>query len=265
MKTPSLVFWDPTKEPLPENPNYRLKISMCITCMDRLGDLQQTLPKNIKENSDYPNVEFVLLDYNSKDNLGDWIKNNMMQYIESGILNYYRTEEPKFYSMTHSRNVAFKLARGDIVNSVDADNFTNPGFATYLNKMAQIAPNKAVFAKGRRLLHGRIGFYKSEFIELLGGYDEDIHDYGHDDKDLWWRAMLQGWKLMWFGGQFVSRIKTPRGLKTVNMKDKNWKKTETENKEISAKRLSKNIFIANQGKHWGKATVIKNFKEEISI
>ena len=51
------------------------KVSICTTCMDRLSDLKQTLPQNIQDNLDYPNVEFVVLDYNSKkDDVDGWIK-----------------------------------------------------------------------------------------------------------------------------------------------------------------------------------------------
>ena len=49
------------------------KISFCTTCKERLRHLKQTLPKNIKDNSNYPFIEFVILDYNSQDGLGDWM------------------------------------------------------------------------------------------------------------------------------------------------------------------------------------------------
>ena len=46
---------------------------------------------------------------------------------------------------------------------------------------------------------------------------------------------------------------------------KKWKETERENKIKSAKNIEEGKFIANEGKHWGKAHLIKNFKEEIDI
>lgn len=241
------------------------KISICTTCMDRLFTLKEVFPVNIKDNLDYPNLEYVILDYNSKDNLSKWIKNNMMQYIESGLLNYYRTTEPKYYSMSHSRNVAFKLAQGEIVNNVDADNYTNPGFVHYINRLANEHPKKAIFAKGKRLLRGRIGFYKNEFMDILGGYDEDMEGYGYDDKDLFNRAMCSGFMLMWYGGAYVRRIKTPKSMVGKNMKNPKWRETEKINKEISDRKLEKRIYKANQNRHWGKATVTKNFTEEIRI
>ena len=46
------------------------KISICTTCMDRGFDLKKTLPKNIEDNKSYPHLEFVILDYNGKDQIG---------------------------------------------------------------------------------------------------------------------------------------------------------------------------------------------------
>jgi glycosyltransferase involved in cell wall biosynthesis len=248
------------------------RISLCTTCMGRLYDLKKTLPANIKHNRAYPNVEFVVLDYNSKDGLGEWMRENMMAHIESGRVAYYRTEEPTSFSMAHSRNIAFKVASGDIVNNVDADNYTmnkeagvpEECFAARLNRFANDCPEKVIFAKGRRSMHGRIGFYKKEFIELLGGYNEDLEGYGHDDHDLVRRAWRLGFTMYWWGGQYCWRIKTSRKEKNANMK-RHWKATEIENKVKSAASLAAGRYKANEGKHWGKAILIKNFETVVEV
>ncbi len=89
----------------------------------------------------------------------------MMEYIKSGRVSYYRTDKPKYFSMARSRNIAFKVAKGEIVNNLDADNYTySPNYspkecwASYLNKMANQQKGKVIFAKGKRGMHGRIGF-----------------------------------------------------------------------------------------------------------
>jgi len=260
-------FWIPGEEPIPQEAKTERKISLCTTCMNRLNNLMITLPKNIMDNQDYPNVEFVLLDYNSTDMLENWVRDYMMHHIENGVLVYAKTTEPPFYTMSHSRNVAFKVATGDIVNNVDADNFTGPGFANTLNRMAEIRPTKAAFSKGKRMMHGRIGFYKDEFIEL-GGYDEDLVSYGFDDHNLLYRAMATGCKLMWWGYWariYSERIPTPRSEKIRNMENKNRRETEQMNKDITFDKLDRKQFVVNQDRHWGKATVVKNFKEEIVL
>jgi len=116
------------------------RISLCTTCMGRAHDLKVTLPRNLEHNAAYTNVEFVILDYNSRDDLEDWMRRNMMHHIEAGTVAYYKTVEPRYYTLCHSRNVAFLAASGDVVNSVDADNFTGEGFAAYVNRLANQQP-----------------------------------------------------------------------------------------------------------------------------
>ena len=248
------------------------KISFCTTCMDRLYNLKETLPKNIKDNREYPYLEFVVLDYNSQDGLGQWMKDNMMEYIKSGRLSYYRTEEPKYFSMAHSRNIAFKVATGEIVNNLDADNYTIDASGKqpidplpfYLNRMANERPRKTIFAKGKKGMHGRVGFFKDEFIEELGGYDEGLLGYGHDDHDIVQRAWALNYSMYWWGGKYFSRIKTGGKEKNKNM-ERPWKETENKNKYKSARNIEAGIYKANQGKHWGKAKLIKNFCEEMEV
>jgi hypothetical protein len=262
-------IWSYEENPLPEVKTIKTynRISICTTCMGRLYDLAVTLPKNIEDNKDYPNVEFVVVDYNSDDNVGNYLLNGFPDLIESGKLVHVRTEEPKFFSMAHSRNIAFKVASGDIVNNVDADNFTGKGFATAINQLAQLRPERALFAKGKRSVHGRIGFWRNEFIDILGGYDEELKGYGHDDHDLMERAMRQDFALMWWHqlGKFDHRLKTPRNIVGTNMENSKWRETEKINKEISAKKLAEGKLKANEGIHWGKAKLIKNGIEEIEI
>jgi len=257
-------YWDGKKDKLVTQ-DY--KISICTTCMDRLDDLKMTLPKNIEDNIDYPNIEFVVLDYNSFDGLADWIKSDMQTYIDQGILNFYRTDEPKTYSMAHSRNIAFKLAQGHIINNVDADNFTEKGFAKYLNLLAHQVPEQAVFAKGKRMLHGRLGFYKNEFINLLGGYDEIglIQGYGHDDKDLLHRAFGLNFQMVWWGGKYYRATPNHKKHQMDNFQNKDWKYTEKCNKMLSFFSLFYGLFKTNRGGQWGKATVVRNFLEEIQV
>ena len=244
------------------------KVSLCTTCMDRLGDLKQTLPQNIKDNSDYSNVEFVVLDYNSKkDDVGGWIRDNMMSYIKESRLVYYRTEEPEYYSMSHSRNVAFKIAAGDIVNNVDADNFTNKGFVSYINKLAnQVLDHKPVFFK-KGSLYGRLGFFKNEFINILGGYNEDLRGYGHDDRDLLNRSLDLGFKAMFFGDNFFARTDQRAEKRSLNYRqeEKNIRYTMRLNKITSYSNLLAGRLEANEGKSWGVAELIKNFKEKRRI
>jgi len=170
------------------------KIAFCITCMNRLQHLQQTLEKNIQDNYLPDEVEFVLLDYNSTDGLEQWIQQNMQSYIDSGILIYYKTVEPEHYFRSHSRNVAFRLANASILCNLDADNFLGKGFASFMIK--EFNTNDNVFfssnATGGDIV-GRVCVRKEDFMAIKG-YDEDIQGYGYEDTDLFIRLEKLGLK-----------------------------------------------------------------------
>ena len=157
------------------------QISFCITCMNRLKHLQETLEKNILDNFLVDEVEFVVLDYNSQDGLEEWIARSMMKYIEMGILVYYRTTEPVHYLRSHSRNMVFRLAEGKIVCNLDADNYLGKGFAEFMLKEFQ--EKKKIFYTSNlcvRDVFGRICLEKEAFMAVKG-YNELLVGYGVED------------------------------------------------------------------------------------
>lgn len=168
------------------------KISFNITCMNRRHHLEQTLVQNIEKNSIPGRVEFVLLDYNSTDGLEEWVK-ELQYYIDTGILVYYRTEEPLNYHRTHSRNMAFRLSTGDIVCNLDADNFLGEGFASYILDIFNQG-DETFFCTpqySERDVIGRICVRRKHFF-TVNGYDETLSGYGLEDIDLYNRLEKVG-------------------------------------------------------------------------
>lgn len=248
-------IWNPKTLPLIDTPAYEKRIAICTTCMGRTSDLKATLPANIASNADYRNLEFVVLDYGSKDDMYEFMMSDLIRpFLTMGRVRYLRTKRPNHFSMSHSRNIAFLNSKADIVTNVDADNFTGRSFAVMLNKLAATCQKKAFFSKGKRGLHGRIGMYKSEF-QQIGGYDEDLRGYGFDDHSLMIRAMNSGFKMMWWGGltdeDFTRRLRTPRNRVAENMIDKNWRNSEMLNHELTINKVERGVLVTNQGRPWG--------------
>lgn len=167
------------------------KISFCTTCRNRLSDLKQTLPRNIEANDDYPNLEFVILDYNSTDGLSEWIKKEMSSYLSSGRISYFRTTEPDEFHMAHAKNMALKLASGDILCNIDADNFAGLGFAKYVNDM--FTANDGIFlaCNTSQSLFGKNCVLRKDFLKVTG-YDESMKGYGNEDLDFYKRLLRTG-------------------------------------------------------------------------
>ena len=162
------------------------KISFCTVCMNRLHHLKDTLPKNIANALPYKNVEFVVLNYNSNDGLDDWIKTDMAEYLESGVLKYFKTTEPENFHMSHSKNVVARCAEGDIICNVDADNFIGKGFTEFINTEF-IKDNEIYLSVSKNMdkpdCYGRICVKASDFNKI-SGYDENMLGYGFEDFDL---------------------------------------------------------------------------------
>jgi len=173
------------------------KISFCTVCMNRLHHLRKTLPVNLKNTKNFENLEFVLLDYNSSDGLEDYVKNDLATYVQSGRLVYYKTNTPVHFHRSHSRNLVFKLATGDIVCNIDADNFTESDFPVYVQKIFTESPNTFLTTIGtngnlfRKDVLGRICVNKKDFYRV-GGFDERMSYYGFEDYDFVNRLEFNG-------------------------------------------------------------------------
>lgn len=194
-----------------------MKISFCTTCKNRLKHLKDTLPTNLRENPDGEGyeVEFVVLNYGDEEGLHEWITTDpeMVAAMDSGRLKYVRTEQPVF-RMSHAKNMAHRLAAGDVLCNLDADNYAGPNFAGALadffskHDNAILSPSHRVsrnFPPEERGFFGRMALTRDAF-ERLGGYDEDFKGWGGEDTDLTRRARLIGLKYYRFENMEYLRI-----------------------------------------------------------
>jgi glycosyltransferase involved in cell wall biosynthesis len=194
--------------------------------MNRLHHLKETLLRNITDNLGYDNVEFVLLDYNSTDGLEDWVKQNFKEYINSGKLKFYRTDEPAKFHRSHSRNMCFRLSNGDVLCNLDADNFTGEGFAAYINEQFKtvddvfLSPidfprtNKTKGTASDTL--GRVCCTRTAFYNIRG-FAEHMSTHGFQDYDFANRLELSGYRRVIISNQsFLQAIKHDDTERYVN-------------------------------------------------
>lgn len=188
------------------------RISFCTVCMNRTMHLKETLHRNILDNVRYDNIEFVLLDYGSRDDLYTWAQQELQPYIDQGRLTYFSTKDPQFFHMSHSKNMVLRLATGDILCSIDADNYTGSGFATYINEAFNreqnifMAPPRIGRGKKWWDVQGRVCVKRDDFYTLRG-YDERVMDYGYEDQDFKRRLQFMGRRKFIIKGQaFLNAI-----------------------------------------------------------
>jgi len=191
---------------------YR-RLSFCTTCMNREEHLRRTLPRNLRDNREYPDLEFVILDYNSRPSLEKWIREKFPEELASGRIALYRTDEPRFFEMAKAKNLAHSLANGEVVCNLDADNYTGKDFAFFIN--AAIAEDKKAIGvhQGRGRLFsphlgdcgGRIFLSRNEFL-ASGGYDEKFHGWGFEDVEFVARIRCRGGHLKDIPKRFLGAL-----------------------------------------------------------
>lgn len=174
----------------------RARPTLCFftVVMNRLHHLRETLPVNLQNNTDN-GTRFLILDYNSNDGLQEYIVDTFNKELREGKLEYHRYAHAKYFSHSHSRNLAVKITQADLVCNVDADNFTGVGFDNFLQEQFEAHPEAVV--SGLSNDHniygafGRMATRRADFLEV-GGYDETFEGYGFEDYDLVARLEKKG-------------------------------------------------------------------------
>ncbi len=235
--------------------------------MGRLHHLQQTLSKNLECTAHLPEVEFILLNYSSPDALEDWAKAEMGEAIQRGRLAYYRADGFTHFRMAHAKNVAHRLATGEIVCNLDADNFIGEGFAEFL--IETFASGGRVFVRSpiSRGTHGRIAFRKTDFT-TLGGYDERMsYGWGFEDQDMIHRARIFGLRELPIPKDrgFLLALNHSHEDRTMLSECRTRADSDREHKRIARDNAAAGRITANYGSGWGVAPLAKNFALDIPL
>ena len=165
-----------------------VKLSFCITCMNRFHQISKTLPINLRNNRNMESeIEFVLVDFNSQDGLRDWILEKFQNELKSGYLKYFHTKSMKSWHACIAKNTSHSMGNGNILVNLDADNFTGPNGGEYIIDIyEQYGINNTVmhmYSGWSNGSCGRIAVSKKLFFQV-GGYDQNLGPMGMEDIDL---------------------------------------------------------------------------------
>lgn len=158
------------------------RLSFCTTCANRLWQLRETLLPNLAALPD--GCEISLVDFWSRDGLADWVWSNCRGEIERGRLNFFQATVPLQWHVAKAKNVAHRIARGDYLFGLDADNTITAQEVERI-LLARDRGNGCWQFSGisRDGSYGRIGLPAAVFFEL-GGYDESLLPMAAEDYDL---------------------------------------------------------------------------------
>lgn len=157
-------------------------VSLCTTCCNRVWQLRQTLPDNLAALP--PHAEIVLVDYGSTDGLADWVWQHFKPAIDDGRLTFFQVTSEVTWNCPKAKNLAHRLALGQYLFNVDADNFVTPEDHTYLLQALRTGlPSQQWSGDWDDGSFGRIGLPREMFFHI-GGYDESLLPMGGQDIDL---------------------------------------------------------------------------------
>lgn len=241
-----------------------MKISFLTSCMDRCHHLKKTYLKNIENSKSTSNcdVEFVLLNYNSKDDLNSWVNSNTFPTN----FTYLTTDKPMYFSMSKTKNILGRNATGDILCWLDADNYTQHGFVDYVVSVYTQQPNSALrvtWSNQTQGMCGRVVCRKSDFIKI-GGYDEQLTGWGYEELDFCKRLEKTGINMIELPYPFLGKIQHTDADRFKNYPTNLVEKLPSNhicsqmntksnylNFKLSEKNIKRNKFIANKNSDWG--------------
>ena len=235
------------------------KLTFVMALMNRFHQIEKTLIKNLEDNwEDRDDVEFVLMDVNSKDAFRDWIRDqDLTKYTDCGYLRYYEVDSLDQWHASIGKNTATHQARGTIVVTLDCDNFT--GYRGGRFVITQFEQNDY-----NCILHqfdwnpqngnfGRIALTKKKFNEL-GGYDQSFLPMGYQDWDIIKRAEASGCKYINPTDEEFNRAIINEGGKELSLantiddhKKMGWVEMNRINKLKCHHNLYQKKFKANEG------------------
>ena len=246
-------------------------ITLATCCCNRTEHLKQTFLKNMEDNQQ-PYVRFLLVNYNSQDDMDEWAKVELMRYIPSGRLLYIHEKTAERFKHAHARNVAVRACQTEVFCNVDADNYTGPGFASWLREF-YLGQTKAAFTSyGGQVrgspsgdMFGRISFQTKSLI-ALGGYSEDLNTWGVEDYDLVQRALQAGFIQGGYPEEF-DKQKVIKHQGTLRVEGTQYIDPKSSMEATAAAQQAK--FGLEQQPNakgaWGKARVTVNWDHEVDL
>jgi predicted glycosyltransferase involved in capsule biosynthesis len=168
-------------------------IAFATPIKNRLWQFSQCFFSNLKVIERYPEVIWMVIDFNSTDGVDRFIKSQ----IKHDQVKFFRIKQEETFNIPKAKNIAAITAidlGAKNVFSLDCDNFINDITVHHLkslNKGFAIHQNTGE-ADGT---WGRIGFNSEDFIDV-NGYRENLADAHFQDQDLLNRLVKNGVKIM---------------------------------------------------------------------
>jgi glycosyltransferase involved in cell wall biosynthesis len=215
--------------------------------MDRLLHLKDTYGENITR-AGSQDIEMVFVDYGSSDGTEKWVRENFPQ------VKLIRTSKPKYWVASHAKNLAHKLATGDILCNLDCDILMPVGFSDYLRDT--LSSGDCIVSAGERDDAGNYGcaglvsVLRRHFYSV-NGYDENINlGWGFESSNFVFRACAEN-SLEKKEAPGVACLPHSDEIRTARCQLKNMDFTSGVSIRISDEMAESRLYAANRFSEWG--------------
>lgn len=152
-----------------------MSITFCTANKGYTKYLKQVYKNNLDVASD-EKYNFVLLNYDSPDDMEQWVRTELRDYIRTGKLIYKVKQNLPIFNMAKSKNLSHSYATGDYICNLDADNILTTEFLEWMDKLIDTQPPFITHGSSHGA-GGRVIVKRQDFI-TMGGYNENYELYG---------------------------------------------------------------------------------------
>lgn len=223
-------------------------ISLCVPCMNRTYDLKKVMPSWIKAANASPPVEIVVLDYNSQDDLQEYVDKarDELDITSGNRLICPKYDRREYFHMAHARNLSVLSSAGDYVVCSCADIGLAENFFEVVRSLINTG---AVWMRPSRY-RGVVVVKREEFIDA-GGYDERFEFYGPEDNDLEERLFRRKGKFAEYPWRLLDPITTLKEDKFKNYRIKSRLKIKNAMRPFYEENKANQVLRVNKD-GWGK-------------
>ena len=169
-------------------------LSFCIPVMNRLGDLQATLRRNLDDNrAQQDRVEFIVMCFDKGNETADWVQKNFADDLASGYLRFHQSDRLQRWHFGRAKNSFRGIAQGRIYASLDGDNYTGPAGGQHIIDVFETNDYDCIFHQFQGDWGdgtcGRISMTMQDYEKI--GYEEDFLPRQWDELDAILSVLMQ--------------------------------------------------------------------------